>query len=167
VSKANLSFAIFLAVFFVLIGGAVWWNVHRIAENNRLAAEAAPRMSCHFAQWCIEGDCVSEVPADFTLITSGKFGRAYLRMEQRSGDLSAFFGASARFARGGDPIVTSDRWPRRYMHTQSERAQVDLFLDQTLDFIMTYDLDETDRPDLAPADAEGSGTCTWIVEEAV
>ena len=164
-SKANLSFAVFLVVFFSLIGGVVWWNVHRIAENERLAAEAAPRMACSFDAWCVGGDCGAAAPADFILITRGKFGRAYLRMDGRSGDLSAFFGETASFARDDDVIAEGDLWPRRYMHTRSERAEVNLYLQRSLDFTFDYDLDPTDFPDLAEADAQGSGTCKWIVEE--
>ena len=98
-SRANLSFAIFLTVFGAGIGGIVWWNVQRISQNTRLMAEAAPRMSCRFTQWCVAQDCTVQPHADFVLITGGRFDRAYLRMTPRGGDLSVFVCGNAYFAR--------------------------------------------------------------------
>lgn len=162
--SANRRFAGFMVVLFALMGYAVWWNVDRVRETARAAAEAAPRMVCTFATWCVAGDCSAAPPGDFTLITRGAHRRAYLRMDGRSGDLSAFMGDGGGFVR--DVAEGDGRWPRRYMHTASKRAEVNLYLSRTLDFALTYDLEETDVPDLAPASAEGRGTCAWIVEEA-
>ncbi|QIK39464.1 hypothetical protein [Pontivivens nitratireducens] len=110
-SRENLSFAIFLTVFCAGIGGIVWWNVQRISQNTRLPAEAAPRMSCRFTQWCVAQDCTVQPLVDFVLITRSRFDRAYLRMNQRGGGLSVFVGGNAYFARHDADADTPDLAP--------------------------------------------------------
>ncbi|WP_316013840.1 hypothetical protein [Roseobacter sp. HKCCA0434] len=134
-----------------------------IRARSAARAEAAPRMACRFAEWCVAGTCDVPPPGDFVLVTRGEYDRAYLRMAERSGDLSLFVGETDRFARAAREDA---RWPRRYMHTQSGRGIVNIHLNAALDFVMTYALRPTDTPDLGPASGEGRGTCAWIVEEA-
>lgn len=89
----------------------MWWNVQRISQNTRLTAEATPRMSCRFRQWCVAQDCPVQPLADFVLITRGRFDRAYLRMNQRGGGLSVFVGGNAYFARHDADAATPNLVP--------------------------------------------------------
>lgn len=153
--SANLTFAIFLAVFFSLIGGGVWWNVNRLQQQRTAAAEAAPRMTCSFDQWCVAGDCDVAVPADFLIITRGTFDRSYLRMEGRGGQVRA------PFVEARDP----EMW-REYLQWSPERGEILIGLTEALDFTFTYDVQEGQEADIAEGPARGTGTCDWIVEEA-
>jgi hypothetical protein len=68
-------------------------------------------MSCRFTQWCGTQDCTVQPLVDFVLITRGRFDRAYLRMNQRGGDLSVFVGGNAYFARHDADAVAPDLAP--------------------------------------------------------
>ncbi|SOH92949.1 hypothetical protein SAMN06273572_101800 [Monaibacterium marinum] len=154
-SKANLSFVAFLGVFFALIAGAVWWNVNQITMARRAAAQAAPRLACAFAQWCVNGNCEVGKPADFVLITQGAHGRSYLRMDGRGGQLRGVFTADR------DP-----RYWRQYVQWQPDRGEITVSVLQNLNFDFLYALQDGQEADIASASAQGSGTCDWIVEEA-
>lgn len=154
-SKANLSFAVFLGVFFVLVAGVVWWNFNRIEIAQREAAAAAPRMACAFSEGCVVSDCDVTAPADFVLITQGAHGRAYLRMDGRGGQVRGVFEADR------DP-----RYWRQYVQWQPDRGEITVSVLQNLNFDFLYALQDGQEADIASASAQGSGTCDWIVEEA-
>lgn len=151
----NRTFAIFLVSFFALIAAGVWWNVSRVAANREAAAAAAPRMECTFAQWCVDGDCArADPPTPFLIITQGAFGRAYLRMEDRGGQIRGVFSDER------DPSY----W-RQYVQWSPDRGEITVNLTEALSFDFVYDLQDGQEADIATASATGSGQCIWIVEE--